>query len=133
MEKTKRKAAPTLKDLLDEFWEVELAKTPTGKERKRIVEKDALPKWSNKRVSDITRRDAVLLLDKARVYFAKRLQRKNVSVVGAKLRCGIDIFTGAGTDGAWDRIDYPALFSENGLAQDVVYNRLFLAVKFIRV
>ena len=65
-EKAKRKASPTFMDLLNEFWEVELLKSPTGRERKRLVEKDALPKWQNKKVSDITRRDAVLLLDKVR-------------------------------------------------------------------
>jgi integrase len=65
-EKAKRKTVPTFADLLDEFWEVELLKSPTGKERRRLVEKDALPKWRNKKVSDITRRDAVLLLDKVR-------------------------------------------------------------------
>jgi len=64
--KAKRKAAPTFKDLIDEFWELELEKTPTGKERRRLVEKDALAPWGNRKVSDITRRDAVLLLDKVR-------------------------------------------------------------------
>lgn len=64
--KAKRKAAPTFKDLIGEFWELELGKSPSGKERKRLVEKDALAPWGNKKVSDITRRDAVLLLDKVR-------------------------------------------------------------------
>jgi integrase len=64
--KAKRKAAPTFEDLLDEFWELELGKTPTGKERRRLVEKDALKGWKNRKVVDITRRDAVLLLDKVR-------------------------------------------------------------------
>jgi integrase len=65
--KAKRKAAPTFKDLLDEFWEMELEKTPTGKERRRMVEKDALVPWKNRKVTDITRRDAVVLLDKVRL------------------------------------------------------------------
>jgi len=65
-EKAKRKAAPCFQDLLDEFWELELSKTPSGKERKRLVEKDALSKWKNKKASDINRRDAVLLIDKVR-------------------------------------------------------------------
>ena len=64
--KAKRKAAPTFKDLLDEYWEMELEKTPTGKERRRMVEKDALTPWKNRKVSDITRRDAVILLDRVR-------------------------------------------------------------------
>jgi len=65
-EKAKRKAAPTFKDLLDEFLEMELEKSPTGKERRRMVEKDALAPWGNRKVADITRRDAVVLLDKVR-------------------------------------------------------------------
>jgi hypothetical protein len=40
----------------------------------------------------------------------------------------IDIFTGAETNGVWDRIDYPAIISKKGRAQDVVYDRLFLTV-----
>lgn len=66
-EKAKRKAAPTFEDLLDEFWELELSKSPTAKERRRLVEKDALSPWKNKKVVDITRRDAVILLDKVRL------------------------------------------------------------------
>jgi integrase len=64
--KSKRKAAPTVSDLLDEFWEVELVKTPSGKERRRLVEKDVIPSWGKKKVTDITRRDAVLLIDRVR-------------------------------------------------------------------
>ena len=64
--RAKRKAAPTVADLLDEFWEVELGKTPSGKERRRLVEKDAIPSWGRRKVTDITRRDAVLLIDKVR-------------------------------------------------------------------
>lgn len=65
-EKAKRKAAPTFQELLDEFWEMELIHKPTGKERKRLVEKDALASWGKRKVSSITRRDALLLLDEVR-------------------------------------------------------------------
>lgn len=64
--KAKRKAAPTFEDLLNEFWDKELGKTPSGPERKRLVEKDALGPWQKRKVADITRRDAVILLDKVR-------------------------------------------------------------------
>jgi len=64
--KAKRKAAPTFQDLLDEFFEEELGKTPSGDERKRLVDKDAIPTWKKRKVTSITRRDAVLLLDKVR-------------------------------------------------------------------
>jgi len=65
-QKTRRVAAPTFKDLLDEFWKMELSKSPTAKERKRLIEKDALPEWMKTKVTEIRRRDAVLLLDKVR-------------------------------------------------------------------
>lgn len=64
--KAKRKAAPTFADLLDEYWDEELGKTPSGKERKRMVEKDCLGAWGRRKVADFTRRDAVLLLDRVR-------------------------------------------------------------------
>ncbi len=64
--KAKRKATPTFQDLIDEFWEEELGKTPSGHERKRLVDKDAIPTWGKRKVTSITRRDTVLLLDKVR-------------------------------------------------------------------
>ena len=66
MEKAKRKAAPTFKDLLEEFWTLELSLQTSGKERKRLIEKDALKPWEKRKVASITRRDAVLLLDGVR-------------------------------------------------------------------
>jgi integrase len=65
-EKAARKAAPAVADLLDEFWDIELKHKATGQERKRLVVKDALPVWGNRKVGDITRRDAVLLVDGVR-------------------------------------------------------------------
>lgn len=65
-EKKKAKLDPTFQDLLDEFWERELSKTKSGEERRRLVKKDALPSWKRKKVKTITRRDAVLLIDKMR-------------------------------------------------------------------
>lgn len=65
-EKDRRKSAPTFQDLLDEFWNIELSKSPTAKERKRLVEKDVLPLWKKIKVSNIRRRDAVLILDTVR-------------------------------------------------------------------
>jgi len=65
-EKAKRKAQPTFADLLEEFWEIELKQKQTGKERRRLIEKDAIPVWKNRKADSITRRDAVLLVDKVR-------------------------------------------------------------------
>ena len=64
--KAAEKRLPTFRDLLDEFWAHELSKTPSGSERLRMIEKDAAPAWGSQRAADITRRDAVLLLDKVR-------------------------------------------------------------------
>ena len=60
------KRAPTLADLLNEFWERELSRKKSGAEMRRLLEKDALPAWGQRRVRDITRRDVVVLLDKVR-------------------------------------------------------------------
>lgn len=64
--KAKRKAAPTFNDLLAEFWEIELSKKKSGAAAKRVIEKDAVPAWGNWKVSDIKRRDIVILLDRVR-------------------------------------------------------------------
>jgi integrase len=61
-----RKAAPTVADLLEEFSDMELNHKKSGKERKRLISKDVLPVWGNRKVSTITRRDAVLLVDSVR-------------------------------------------------------------------
>ncbi len=61
-----RKLEPTFKELLDEFLKMELSKSPTAGERKRLVEKDALPFWKDRKVSSIKRRDAVILIDRVR-------------------------------------------------------------------
>lgn len=75
--KATRKAAPTVADLLEEFWDMELKHKTSGKERKRLVVKDALPVWGNRKAVSITRRDTVLLIDKVReraAITANRLQ-----------------------------------------------------------
>ena len=64
--RAKRKSAPSFQDLLDEYWDLELGKTPTAKERRRLVEKDVIKPWGKRKVADITRRDTVLLLDRVR-------------------------------------------------------------------
>lgn len=64
--KRARKAAPTFQDLVEEFWERELKATKSGPERKRLVEKDALPAWRTRKAKDITRRDIVVLMDEVR-------------------------------------------------------------------
>lgn len=65
-EKTAHKTSPTVSDLLTEYWDMELKDSPSGKERRRLVEKDVLPIWGKRKVAEITRRDAALLLDTVR-------------------------------------------------------------------
>lgn len=64
--KRARKAAPTFADLLEEFWDRELKHCKTCAERRRLVEKDAIPAWGHRKVVDIKRRDIVVLLDGVR-------------------------------------------------------------------
>jgi len=65
-QKIKYKTAPTFQDLLDEFWEKKLSKSPSAAERKRLVDKDAIPNWGSRKVAAIKRRDAVNLIDSVR-------------------------------------------------------------------
>ena len=62
-EKAKIKSSPTFKDLIDEIWEMELKGKKSGPETLRLLQKDVIPAWGKRRVSDIKRRDIVLLLD----------------------------------------------------------------------
>jgi integrase len=64
--KAKRKAAPTFQDMLHEIWEVELQHKKSGMQTRKLLEKDAIPAWSRRKMADIKRRDIVLLLDKIR-------------------------------------------------------------------
>jgi integrase len=60
------KQEPFVKDLITEFWERELSNKKSAKDMYRLLVKDVIPSWGNKKVSSITRRDVVILLDKIR-------------------------------------------------------------------
>jgi len=62
-EKRARMAAPTFKEALDEYYHNILEKTPSGKERKRLVTKDCIKNWGHRKIADITRRDIAILLN----------------------------------------------------------------------
>jgi integrase len=62
-EKARLKAVPTIKEALAEFWERELSKKKSGKETRRILNKDVEAAWGKRRVTEIKRRHIVLLLD----------------------------------------------------------------------
>jgi len=59
-----RKAAPTVEEIIGEFWAVELQAKKSGAETQRLLAKDVLPAWGNCKVADIKKRDIVLLLDR---------------------------------------------------------------------
>ncbi|MDD2603178.1 MAG: tyrosine-type recombinase/integrase [Desulfobacteraceae bacterium] len=87
-----RKEAPTFEDLLEEFWQKKLEGTPSGPERRRMVEKDALPLWRKRKVKDLTRRDCVLLIDGVRdraPILANRLQGVLVGMMNFAAERGI--------------------------------------------
>lgn len=58
-----RKAAPTVADFIEEFYDRKLKGTRSGKERKRLLTYDVLPKLGKKKMADVTRRDITALLD----------------------------------------------------------------------
>jgi integrase len=60
------KQMPTIKELIEEFWERELSKKKSAKDMLRLLEKDVIPAWGSMKASSITRRDVVVLLDKIR-------------------------------------------------------------------
>jgi integrase len=62
-ERANRKAAPTVEEVLEEFWDVELSTRKAGKATKRLLTKDIIPAWGSRKIADIKRRDIVLLLD----------------------------------------------------------------------
>lgn len=65
-EREARRAAPTMAQLVDEFWQIELCKKKSGKETRRLLTYDVLPTWGKRKVKDVKRRNIVLLLDKIR-------------------------------------------------------------------
>ena len=64
--KAKRKASPTFQDMLDELWEIELRHKKSGIQTLKLLQKNAIPAWGNRKAADIKRRDIVLLLDDIR-------------------------------------------------------------------
>jgi len=64
--KQKRSAEPTFKELLEEFWEIELQHKKSGEATRKVIEKDCMKPWGWKKVRDIKRRDIVVLIDRVR-------------------------------------------------------------------
>jgi integrase len=86
------KAVPKFSDVLEEFWDIELQDKKSGKEQKRLITKDALPVWGERKLVDITRRDAVLLVDGVRdrgLVVANRLQGALVKMFNFAVERGV--------------------------------------------
>ena len=63
-DKADHRGAPTVQKLVDEYIEKRSKNKKAWEEEKRILEKDVVPKWKNRKAKDIKRRDILLLLDK---------------------------------------------------------------------
>lgn len=63
-EKQAYASAPTIKNLIEEFYDRELSKIKSGKATRRLLEKDLLKPWGSRKAESITGRQIVLLLDK---------------------------------------------------------------------
>jgi len=90
--KAEREASFTVADLLKEFWDIELKEKHSGANAKRMLTKDVLPAWGARKVQDITRRDAVQLMDKVRErarVTANRLQSEVVRMFNFAAERGI--------------------------------------------
>jgi integrase len=62
-EKKDYSQAPTIKNLIQELWDKKLSKLKSGKNTKRLLEKDLLKPWGNRKTASITPRQVALLLD----------------------------------------------------------------------
>jgi len=63
-EKQSYSDAPTIPNLIEEFYDRELTKLKSGDATRRLLEKDLLKPWGDKKAASITGRQIVLLLDK---------------------------------------------------------------------
>jgi integrase len=65
-EKAYRKSAPTFKQMVVEFSECVLHYKKAGDATLKLIEKDAIPAWKNRKLASIKRRDIVLLYDEVK-------------------------------------------------------------------
>jgi integrase len=61
--KLEYKNAPTISNLITEYWDKRLSKLKSGPSTRRLLEKDLTTSWGKRKVSGIKTRDIVLLLD----------------------------------------------------------------------
>jgi integrase len=61
--KLEYKNAPTINNLITEYWDKRLSKLKSGPATRRLLEKDLTTSWGKRKVSGIKTRDIVLLLD----------------------------------------------------------------------
>jgi integrase len=61
--KLEYKNAPTISNLINEYWDKRLSSLKSGPATRRLLEKDLAKPWGQRKVSSIKTRDIVLLLD----------------------------------------------------------------------
>ena len=61
--RSEKRAAPTFGDLAREYLERHAKNLRSGREQERVIRKELLPQWGDRKAAEITRRDVVNLLD----------------------------------------------------------------------
>tara|TARA_B100000686_G_C16791004_1_gene978711 strand:- start:2515 stop:3723 length:1209 start_codon:yes stop_codon:yes gene_type:complete len=83
------RGAPTIYGLAKEYIEKRSQKKKAWKEEERILEKDVIPKWRNRKAQDIKRRDVILLIDKIVERGAPIMANRTLGVLHRMFNFGI--------------------------------------------
>ena len=106
---------PTIKNLIQEFYDRELSKNKSGGEIKRLLEKDLLRPWGNRKAQSITGRQIVILLD--------GVEKRGAPVVRNRLKTAISaMFNFAVMRGILDANPCPRIKDIPEKARDRVLN-----------
>ena len=87
--KAEHRGAPTLALLAAEYIKKRSENKKAWQEEQRILEKDVIPKWRDKKAKDIKRRDVILLLDKINERGAPIMANRTLGVLHRMFNFGI--------------------------------------------
>jgi integrase len=87
--KAEHRGAPTVAHLATEFIEKRSKNKKAWQEEQRILEKDVVPKWRNRKAEDIKRRDVIVLLDKIVERGAPIMANRTLGVLNRMFNFGI--------------------------------------------
>jgi integrase len=87
--KAEHRGAPTIEGLVAEYIKKRSEKKKAWQEEKRILEKDVVPKWRNRKAKDIKRRDIIVLLDKIVERGAPIMANRTLGVLSRMFNFGI--------------------------------------------